>query len=79
MNNAITQIQKYIAGNRDARIECDDEGDLYRLFHEVNSLVTILNAHAENERRAKTFMKNTISDISHQLKTPVAAQWPLLD
>ena len=73
MNNAITQIQKYIAGNRDARIECDDEGDLYRLFHEVNSLVTILNAHAENERRAKTFMKNTISDISHQLKTPLAA------
>lgn len=37
MNNAIAQIQKYIAGNRDARIECDDEGDLYRLFHEVIS------------------------------------------
>lgn len=73
MNDAIGQIREYIAGNRDARIECDDEGDLYRLFHEVNSLVTILNAHAENERRAKTFMKNTISDISHQLKTPLAA------
>src|SRR5699024_264850 len=40
---------------------------------EVNSLVTILNAHAENEGRAKTFMKDTISDISHQLKTPLAA------
>ena len=51
----------------------DDEGDLYKLFHEVNSLVTILNAHAENEGRAKTFMKDTISDISHQLKTPLAA------
>lgn len=73
MNDAIGQIREYIAGNRDARIECDDEGDLYRLFHEVNSLVTILNAHAENERRAKTFMKDTISDISHQLKTPLAA------
>ena len=73
MNEAITQIREYIAGNREARIECDDEGDLYRLFHEVNSLVTILNAHAENEGRAKTFMKDTISDISHQLKTPLAA------
>ena len=52
---------------------CDDEGDLYKLFHEVNSLVAILNAHAENEGRDKTFMKNTISDISHQLKTPLAA------
>lgn len=73
MNEAISQIREYIAGNRDARIECDDEGDLCRLFHEVNSLVTILNAHAENEERAKIFMKETISDISHQLKTPLTA------
>ena len=42
MNEAIEQIREYIAGNRNARIECDDEGDLYRLFHEVNSLVAIL-------------------------------------
>ena len=73
MNDAIDQIREYIDGNRNARIACDDEGDLYRLFHEVNTLVTILNAHAENEERAKTFMKDTISDISHQLKTPLAA------
>ena len=73
MNEAIEQIREYIAGNRDARIACDNEGDLYRLFHEVNALATILNAHAENERRAKAFMKDTISDISHQLKTPLAA------
>ena len=73
MNEAIEQIREYISGNQNARIECDDEGDLYRLFHEVNSLVTILNAHAENEGRAKAFMKDTISDISHQLKTPLAS------
>lgn len=73
MENAILQISDYLSGNRSARIECDDEGELYRLFHEVNSLVSILNAHAENKRRAKKFMKDTISDISHQLKTPLAA------
>ena len=73
MENAMTQITEYISGNRTARIECDDEGELYRLFHEVNSLVSILNAHAENEGKAKQFLKNTISDISHQLKTPLAA------
>ena len=54
-------------------ISCDDEGELNRLFHEVNSLVTILNAHAENEGNAKLFLKDTISNISHQLKTPLAA------
>ena len=73
MENAIGQITDYIAGNPNARIECNDEGDLYRLFHEVNSLVSVLNAHAENESRARSFLKEIISDISHQLKTPLAA------
>ena len=73
MEHAILQITEYISGNKDVTIECNDEGELYRLFHEVNSLVAILNAHAENEKNAKKFLKNTISDISHQLKTPLAA------
>ena len=73
MENAVTQIREYISGNHDARIDCDDEGELYRLFHEVNALVAILNAHAENEGKAKIFLKDTISNISHQLKTPLAA------
>lgn len=73
MEGAAEQITEYISGNREARIACDEEGELYRLFHEVNSLAAILNANAENERRSKQFLKNTISDISHQLKTPLAA------
>ncbi|MBS7008129.1 sensor histidine kinase [Anaerostipes sp.] len=73
MEHAVMQIKDYISGNQNARIECYDEGQLYRLFHEVNSLVSILNAHAENEEKAKKFLKDTISDISHQLKTPLAA------
>ena len=73
MENAISQITEYISGNKEVTIECNDEGELYRLFHEVNSLVAILNAHAENEKSAKKFLRNTISDISHQLKTPLAA------
>lgn len=73
MENAIAQITEYISGNKNVTIECNDEGELYRLFHEVNSLVAILNAHAENEKSAKKFLHNTILDISHQLKTPLAA------
>ena len=73
MEDAITQIQAFLAGDAGVRISCDDEGELNRLFHEVNSLVTILNAHAEHEGNAKVFLKDTISNISHQLKTPLAA------
>lgn len=73
MEKAISQMQEYLAGNHEIRLDCDEEGELYRLFHEINSLVSILNAHAENEGQAKLFMKDTIADISHQLKTPLAA------
>lgn len=73
MENAVEQIREYMSGSKDARIECYDEGELYRLFHEVNSLVSILNAHIEKEGNEKEFLKNTIADISHQLKTPLAA------
>lgn len=73
IEKAEAQITEYISGNQNARIECDDEGELYKLFHKVNSLVSILNAHAEKETNSKEFLRNTISDISHQLKTPLAA------
>lgn len=73
MEEAVDRITEYISGNKDILIECCEEGELYRLFHEVNSLVSILNAHAENEKQVKEFLKNTMSDISHQLKTPLAA------
>ena len=73
MEQAILEINAYLDGDRNARIECDNEGELYRLFHSINSLAAVLNAHADNELREKEFLKNTISDISHQLKTPLAA------
>ena len=73
LENAAEKIREYLSGNHEARIPCDDEGSLCRLFHEVNSLAAVLNAHAESEGSAKRFLKNTLSDISHQFKTPLAA------
>ena len=73
LEQAAAQIRSFLDGNTDARIDCDEEGELYHLFHCVNTLAAVLNAHAANENREKEFLKNTISDISHQLKTPLAA------
>lgn len=69
MEEAVVQIRAFISGDEDARIACDEEGELYRLFHEINSLAAILNAQVQKEGQSREFLKNTISDISHQLKT----------
>ncbi len=73
MEAAVAEIEAVLSGDRDARIDCDEEGELYQLFHAVNTLSAVLSAHAANELREKAFLKQTISDISHQLKTPLAA------
>ena len=73
LEQVVSHINAYLDGDTSARIDCDREGELYRLFHAINSLAAVLNAHADNEQREKEFLKNTISDISHQLKTPLAA------
>lgn len=73
MEEAARQIAEYILDRREGGIECNEEGAMYHLFHEVNSLVAIADAHTDSERQAKEFLRDTISDISHQLKTPIAA------
>ena len=70
---AVEKITEYLSGDHTVHMECDEEGEIYRLFHEINSLVDILNAHLKREESTKNFLKNTIFDISHQLKTPLAA------
>ncbi len=73
MEQAIAQLHVMLAGDADARIACDEEGTLFRLFQAVNALASVYAAHLSNETRDKAFLKSTISDISHQLKTPLAA------
>lgn len=73
MKEAALRIGEYILDRRKGGIECSEDGAMNHLFHEVNSLVAIADARANSERRAKEFLRDTISDISHQLKTPIAA------
>ena len=63
----------YAKGSFDASLPESEEGSLYRLFGEINHMAGALKAGQEAEHEAKEFLKSTISDISHQLKTPLAA------
>ena len=73
LEEAQAQISALLAGDSAARISCDEDGELFKLFHSVNTMAAVMAAHANKETQAKEFLKNTIADISHQLKTPLAA------
>lgn len=49
------------------------EGGIYRMFSAIDDLATMLQAQKETAQNSRYFLKNTISNISHQLKTPLAA------
>lgn len=66
-------ILEFLSGNNTFRIECEESGEWYSLFHRINELASILSAHAENEKQTKEFLQDIISNIAHQLKTPLSA------
>ncbi|WP_234123666.1 HAMP domain-containing sensor histidine kinase [Clostridium hydrogenum] len=49
------------------------EGEFYVLGHEFNVMAKRLKENLANLKKDKIQLKNIISDISHQLKTPLAA------
>lgn len=66
-------IGSYINNDYSCHLPQDSEGDIFHLFAVVEQLATMMQAKKETDHKTKEFLKNTISDISHQLKTPLAA------
>ncbi|MFI3213254.1 MAG: HAMP domain-containing sensor histidine kinase [Eubacteriales bacterium] len=66
-------IECYINGDYTNHLPQNSEGEIYHLFSSIEQLATMLQSKNETEYKTKEFLKNTISDISHQLKTPLAA------
>ena len=70
---ADTVITRFLSGDTGQRIDSEETGDWYSLFHRINELAAILFAQAEHEKQTRVFLQDMISDVSHQLKTPLAA------
>lgn len=66
-------LRNYMDGDFSHHLPQNREGTIYRLFASAEQLASMLQSKNDSERQAKEFLKNTISDISHQLKTPLAA------
>ena len=71
--NATQIISRFIEGDFSDHLPRLDEGAVYLFFAAVDQLATILQAKNDSQEKTKAFLKSTISDISHQLKTPLAA------
>lgn len=66
-------ITQFSEGNFQNHLPQNENGGIYQLFAAVEELAVSLQAHSEKQQHMKAFLKDTISDISHQLKTPLAA------
>jgi two-component system sensor histidine kinase SenX3 len=72
-HEATQVVSRFIEGDFSSPISQINEGSIYHLFACVDQLATMLQSKNESEKKIKEFLKSTISDISHQLKTPLAA------
>ena len=66
-------IERFMNGDFTKHLPRMEEGSLYRLFGKIDGLANALSSGNEEAVKAKNFLKDTISDISHQLKTPLSA------
>jgi signal transduction histidine kinase len=79
----INEITKYIEQinrrNYSLDIEENSEDELSILKNEIYKTTVMLNEIAENETKDKQNLKESLSDISHQLKTPLTSIIIMLD
>lgn len=73
IEEAIEDVRRIRDGDLRVRLDDRGEGSVSRLFASINGVATTLTSYATKEREGKEFLRDAISDISHQLKTPLAA------
>ena len=79
----LAQITRYIEeiNQKNYKLEIDDmsEDELSILKNEIYKTTVMLKEVAEHSLKAKNDLKDSLSDISHQLKTPITSISVILD
>ena len=79
----IKEITNYIEEinnkNYNLKISDEGEGELSRLKSELCKITSMLKEESENNLKEKKNLSNSVSDISHQIKTPLTSIQIMLD
>ncbi len=66
-------INKIMDGEILTRLDDNEEGSLSKLAASINMMTASLYAHIKNEKQNRVFLEDVLTNVSHQLKTPLSA------
>ena len=73
VENTALAAQKIVDGDFNVKLPQEQEGEFSKLGHHFNEMARGLQLSLESLKMERVFLKDTISDISHQLKTPLSS------
>lgn len=76
LNNYLSAV---CAGNYDLSIGDNTEGELSILKNNLYKVIVLLNSQNDELKKEKTFLSDSMADISHQLKTPLTSMMVMSD
>lgn len=81
--NKLSELNNYLSavcsGNYDLKISENTEGELSILSNNLYKVITILKSQNEMLIADKTYLADSLADISHQLKTPLTSMMVMTD
>lgn len=79
LNSIINYLKELNRGNYDLQIDLNSEGALSILKNEIYTTTIMLREQADKELQDKVQLKDSLTNISHQLKTPLTSISLLVD
>lgn len=79
LNSIINYLKELNRGNYNLQIDLNSEGLISILKNEIYTTTIMLKEQAEKEQKDKSNLKDSLTNISHQLKTPLTSISLLVD
>ncbi|MFA6308846.1 MAG: HAMP domain-containing sensor histidine kinase [Clostridia bacterium] len=79
LNQLNSYLKRVTGGDYSLELRDNQEGELSILKSEIYKVTTVLREQNEQLKQEKKALSNSLSDISHQLKTPLTSMFVMTD